>query len=166
MSNRQIWAEDPIFNQIQLSYLKWLRFISYISNELSVSPLQLQCLKVPRCPRTRRKLRKQLVTGSTRRFPFLISLEEYRLNIAAWLNNPQLLFMKIQGMRQARNLAPLSPDCLFLTAVCAWIRKVSQTLKNGFNSAANAVTKLHCSGFEFPSSDLAPATASGGRQGR
>ena len=121
MRNHQIWAEDPSFNQIQLSYLKWLRFISYISNELSVSPLQLQCLKVPRCPRTRRKLRKQLVTGSTRRFPFLISLEEYRLNIAAWLNNPQLLFMKIQGMRQARNLAPLSPDCRDQAAL-QWLR--------------------------------------------
>ena len=30
MRNHQIWAEDPSFNQIQLSYLKWLRFISYI----------------------------------------------------------------------------------------------------------------------------------------
>ena len=37
MSNHEIWLEDLIFNQTQLSYQ-----VSFISNELF--PLQLQCL--------------------------------------------------------------------------------------------------------------------------
>ena len=117
----------------------------FISNEFPVSPPQLSCLNgLPRCLRTRRKLRKQPVTGSTRRFPFPISLKKYCWNFAAWLNNPQLHATTIYeykwyeaGMKIRHHKAPI------LWFWSLRMRQVSQTLKNGFNSAANAVTKLH-----------------------
>lgn len=72
MSNHEIWLEDLIFN-LSIKRNFHIKLVLYPMNSSHCNSSALPIL--PRCPRTRRKLRKQLVTGSTRRFPVPISEE-------------------------------------------------------------------------------------------